>query len=60
MFFLCSLPHTLVDEKKRRKETEELGTGERKVIITVKKKKNSLPTVQGRKKEYFFSFPPLR
>jgi hypothetical protein len=34
MFFSCSLPHTLVDEK-RRKETEELGTGERKVIITV-------------------------
>ena len=59
--FLMFTPSHTGRWKKRRKETEELGTGERKVIITVKKKKkNSLPTVQGRKKEYFFSFPPLR
>ena len=54
--FLMFTPSHTGRWKKRRKETEELGTGERKVIITVKKKKKKILCRQCKdeKKNIFF------
>jgi hypothetical protein len=56
MFLSCSLPHTLVEEK-RRKEKKDLGTGERKVIITARILCRQCLTLD--EKEYFFFLSSL-